>query len=148
MNKFIYLTIILNDIELVVNKIGKLLIKKQHNYLIAFEKDKNQMPIQLYWQFIFTCLKKYVSFYAMLKISLQVNFFKEKKLKVEVFELYTRSITCFLRLLCIYTIKRQNLANKHLKLEDINQYWHFYKSCLIQSNSLKARYEDWPNNLL
>lgn len=30
--------------EFVVDKISKLMTEKWHNYLIAFEEDKNQMP--------------------------------------------------------------------------------------------------------
>lgn len=44
MNQYFMLITMLGNMELVVDKISKLLIEEQHNYLIAFEKDKNQMP--------------------------------------------------------------------------------------------------------
>lgn len=68
MNQYLVLITILDNIELVIDKISKLLIEEQHNYLIAFEEDKDQMLIQLYWQFIFTCFMKYITFYGILKI--------------------------------------------------------------------------------
>lgn len=59
---------ILGNIKSVIDKIDKFLMKKQHNYLIAFKKDKNQIPISFYWQFTFIYLKKYIISYAILKI--------------------------------------------------------------------------------
>lgn len=106
--------------ELVVDKISKLLMEERHTYRIAFEEDKDQMPTQLYWQFTFTRLKKYVSSYVMLKILPQVKLLKEKELKGKALEPYTGSFTCSLGLPCIHTIERRNLANEPLKLEDVN----------------------------
>lgn len=34
----------IQNIKFVINKINKFLTKEENNYLIAFEKDKNQMP--------------------------------------------------------------------------------------------------------
>lgn len=62
------MVIIIGDLESVVDKISRLLIDEWHNYLIAFKEDKNQMPIQLHQQFLFTRLKKYVASYTILKI--------------------------------------------------------------------------------
>ncbi len=131
----------------IVDKISKLLMEEWHNYLIAFEENKDRMPTQLYRQFTFTHLRKYVTSYAMLKILPQVKLLKEKELKDEALELCTGSFTCSLGLPCVHTIERQNLANEPLKLEDVNQYWHFYKPRPTQSNSSEARWEDWPDNL-
>lgn len=108
--------------KLIVDKINKLLIEEQHNYLIVFEEDKDQMLIQLYWEFMFTYFMKYITFYGMLKILLQVKLLKKKELKSKALGLCTRSFTCSLGLPCIYTIERQNLANESLKLENINEY--------------------------
>ncbi len=45
-------------------------------------------------------------------------------------ELYTKNFICFLELPYIYIIKKQNFANKSLKLRDVNQHWHYYKPYL------------------
>ncbi len=97
------------------------------------------MPTQLYRQFTFTCLKKYVTSYAMLKILPQVKLHKKKELKGEALEPCTGSFTRSLGLLCVHTIERRNLANETLKLEDVNQHWYFYKPRPTRSNSPEAR---------
>ncbi len=66
-----------------MTKISKLLTEECHNYLLAFEKDKDRMPNQLHRQFLFTRLKKYVMSYAMLKILPQVKKLNEKQKKDE-----------------------------------------------------------------
>ena len=77
--------------ESVVDKISKLLIEERHNYLTAFEEDKDRMPTQLYRQFVFTRLKKYVTSYAMLKILPQI---KESELKGEALTTPQRRTEC------------------------------------------------------
>lgn len=123
------LTIKLGDIESVVDKIRKVLIEEQHNYLITCEKVKDRMPTQFYWQLAFTRLKKYVTSYAMLKILPQVKLLKEKELKGEALGPFTGSFTRSLGLPCVHTIERKNLANEPIKPDDVNQDWYFYKSC-------------------
>lgn len=61
-----------------MTKISKLLTEERNNYLLAFEEDKDRIPNQLYRQFLFTKLKKYVTLYAMHKILPQVKILKEK----------------------------------------------------------------------
>lgn len=58
--------------------------------------------------------------YVMLKILFQIKILKEKQLKKEVLELCTRSFTQSLKLLCIYTIEKQSLANNPLTVNDVN----------------------------
>lgn len=58
----------------------------------------------------------------MLRILFQVKLFKEKELKSEVFESYTKSFIRSFRLSCIYIIEKQNLANEFFKLDNVNQY--------------------------
>lgn len=121
--------------ESIVDKISKLLIEERHNYLIAFEEDKDRIPTQLYRQFVFTRLKKYVTSYAMLKILPQVKLLKEKELKGEALGLCTGSFTRSLGLPSVHTIERRNLANEPIKLDDMHQHWHFYKPRPTRSNS-------------
>ncbi len=73
--------------------ISKLLTEEPHNYLLAFEEDKDRMPNQLHWQFLFTWLKKYVTLYAMLKILPQVKKLKENQKKSEDLDLCTGAFT-------------------------------------------------------
>ena len=115
--------------------------------MIVFEEDKNQMPIQLHRQFLFTRLKKYVTSYAILKILPQVKMLKEKQLKEEELEPCTGSFTQSLGLPCVHTIEQRSLANKPLTIDDVSQHWHYYKPCSTRSDSPEARWEDWPENL-
>ena len=41
-----------------MTKISKLLTEERHNYLLAFEENKDRIPNQLHWQFVFTRLKE------------------------------------------------------------------------------------------
>ena len=76
-----------------MTKISKLLTEERHNYLLAFEEDKDRMPNQLHWQFLFTRLKEYVTSYSMLKILPQVKKLRGKRKKGEDLDLCTRAFT-------------------------------------------------------
>lgn len=66
----------------------------------------------------------------MFKILPHIKMLKKKQLKKEIFEPSIASFSQSLGLSYIYTIKQQNQANKLLIIEDINQYWCYYKPCL------------------
>lgn len=72
---------------------------------------------------------------------------KEKQLNEEALEPYTGSFIQLLGLSCVHTIKQRSLANKPLTIDDVSQYWHYYKPRLTKSDSPEARCKDWPENL-
>lgn len=65
----------------------------------------------------------------MFKILPHIKMLKKKQFKKEIFEPSIASFSQSLGLSYIYTIKQQNQANKLLIIEDINQYWCYYKPC-------------------
>lgn len=118
-----------------MTKISKLLTEKCHNYLLAFEEEKDKMPNQLHWQFFFTQLKKYVTSYSILKILLQVKKFKKKQKKGEDLDPCTLAFTKVWGLPCTHIIEKRCLEDITIPLTDIDQHWQFYKPRPIQSDS-------------
>lgn len=129
-----------------MTKISKLLTEERHNYLLAFEEDKDRMPNQLHRQFLFTLLKKYVTSYAMLKILPQVKKFKEKQQKGEDLDPCTGAFTKVWGLPCAHTIEKRCLEDVAIPLTDVDQHWQFYKPRPTRSDSPDARWEDWPED--
>lgn len=129
-----------------MTKISKLLIKKRHNYLLAFEEDKDRMPNQLHWQFLFTRLKKYVTSYAMLKIFPQVKKFKEKQQKRKDLDPCIEAFTKVWGLPYAHTIEKRCFEDVAIPLTDVDQHWQFYKPWPTRSDSPDARWKDWPED--
>ncbi len=138
----------MGDVESVVTKISKLLSEKRHNYLLAFEKDKDRMPNQLYWQFLFMRLKKCVTSYAMLKILPQVKKLKEKQNKGENLDLCTGAFIKVWGLPFAHIIKTRSFEDVVIPSSDLDQHWPFYKPRQTRSDSPDARWKDWPEDRL
>lgn len=96
------------------------------------------MPNQLYWQFFFTWLKKYVMLYAMLKILPQMKKFKEKQKKQENLNPCTKAFTKIWDLSYIHIIEKKYFEDVAIPLTDVAQYWQFYKPWPTQNDSPDA----------
>lgn len=72
---------------------------------------------------------------------------KKKKLKREVLEPCIGSFTRSFGLFSIHSIEQRSLTNNSLIINDVNQYWNYYKLCPTQSNSPEAKWKDWLENL-
>ncbi len=129
-----------------MTKISKLLTEERHNYLPAFEEDKDRMPNQLHRQFLFTRLKKYVTSYVMLKILPQVKKLKKKQKKGKDLDPCTGAFTKVWGLSFAHIIERRCLEDVAIPLSDVDQHWQFYKPRPTRSDSPDVQWEDWPKD--